>query len=267
MNFKPFEKIFDKKPKERMEKISLENGVNKQVDNEFNTVDFYKNQIIDGLQYDFHLSHRKGDKSWNLGFGTEHGMLVTNKGLAVYKQIIENVVILVNTARSNQKIDKISFFGSDEDLRINEFEDFKNFLKSKTENDTHILDNFSYVQDYGPWKRSVHIRNGEVSIEESGTGYPSIKERIKKSDTTWGRSDKFSIDQFVNNQTQMKEILQDKELLSSLMRHIGADFPLIRNSDHKDTANMRANLYERTLKQKFPDYKFERDGNTITLSL
>ncbi len=51
------------------------------------------------------------------------------------------------------------------------------------------------------------------------------------------------------------------------MKHIGADFSLTRNIDKKDVAKLRSDLYERTLKRNFSDFKFERDGNTITVLL
>lgn len=267
MYSKAFEKVFEAKVKPKIEEFPLENGVTKTVNNEFRMVEFSKKEVIDGLEYFFRLSKRGGQKSWTLGFGTEHRMLLTNKGLVVYKEIINNVVTLVNTARHNEKIDKISFVGADEDLKVGQFEEFKNLLKSKTEKDIHILDNFSYIKDEGSLKTSIHIRNGEVTLEQSGTRVLGIKDRIRKEDPAWGHSNTFSINEFINNQLMLQDILQDKEIFSALMRHIGVDLALGRNSDHRDAAKLRADLYERTLKQKFAGFKFERNGNNIMLSL
>lgn len=247
------------------EVVLLENGVEKQTDR-FG-VNFSKEEEIDGLKYRFDLSTNIKGKDWHLGFSTEHGMLVTNKGLAVYRKIIDNIIILINTARTNEKINEIYFFGADEEIRINELEEFKNFLKTKLENGKNMLDNFSYITDRDGLKKSIHIKDGKVLIEISGERRRTIRDRIKNRHPVWNRTERWSIDEFIDNQYELAELLKDKEMFSSLMRHIGSDFSLGRNIENKDTAKLRTDLYERTLKQRFPDYKFEREGQGIRLYL
>ncbi len=267
MYLKAFEKIFDKKPKPSTEELALENGVTRKIDNDFGSTDFSKREMIDGLEYEFHLSKRKQDREWELGFNTKHGMLITNKGLATYKHIIENIVILINTARRHEKINRIFFGAAGEELRINEMEEFKNFLKSKTEKGAHLFDNFSYIKQIGNWKKSLRIKDGQITIETSGKRPLGIKERVSGENTTWQSANTCAVEKFIDDEFEMSELLNDKETLSALMQHIGAEFSLGRDTDKKDAAKLRINMYERTLKQKFPDCKFERDGNRITLLL
>ncbi len=266
MYSKTFEKLFDKKPKPDIEESVLENGVTKKINNSFGMVEFLKEETIDGLEYDFHLIKRNEDKYWNLGFGTKHGMLITNKGLAVYKYIIENLVILVNTARKHERINKITFFGAEEELRVSELDEFKNFLKSKTEQGNHIFDNFSHTKQVDDRKKSIRIKNGEVIIEESGKRPFDLKQRLLGFDNAYHSENRFSLNQFVDNQQELASLMDNKDALSALMKHIGADFTLERGVE-KDKGKLRSDMYERTLKQKFPDYKFKRVGNAITLFL
>lgn len=252
----------------QQKEIILDNGVHKEIDR-FG-ITFIKREVIDGLKYRFSLSCRAGDKKkWHLRFSTEdHGLLITNKGLAVYREIINNIIILVNTARSNESVEEISFFGADEELRVDEIEEFKNLLKTKLENGKNVFDNFSYISDRDGIKKSIHINNGYVLMEWSGEKKRNLKQRIKNEPgEQWHRIERKPLLDFVEDSHDLEVFLEDKEVLSDLMKHIGADFSLGRNIGSRDSSKLRTDLYERTLKQRFPEYRFQRDGSEIKLFL
>lgn len=250
------------KPESKSEIV--EEGTTRETDPS-GSIRYSKTVMIEDLNYaiDLHQDKRQKDV-WHLSFSTDYGTAITNKGLKTYRLVIENIDALLRAAIDRDNVKKVEFAASAESLPVEVFSSFKEFLSAKIRENAHVFDNFSYVSNMGFYKKALYVKNGTVEIFESGKRGRNLKSALSGEDPEWSNDTVMPIDQFINDPDQLGDLLSDKEMLDSFLRHVRGGFSF-EIKPGKDSADQRMNLYERTLKQSFPQYDFSRKGGVISI--
>lgn len=217
-----------------------------------NTKEFSIKRKIDDLNYKIEAWElKKKDKSdktvYEVGFFTkELDEGITNKGLAVYNQIIDEMVELVILLCKREKIDDViieaSKFSSAEQM-----EEVKKIMQAAYKKNKHVFNGFSYNSSEGS---SLHIEKDFVSFDE-------------KDD----KPEQFKISEYFKDGASGSLLCEydGVDTAAALLNHLKDKSGLAEKISRKQVNQQRANLYERTLKTRFPNLNFERHGTSFIL--
>jgi hypothetical protein len=139
----------------------------------FQSDQYYEKDVaIDGLTYqivfsEFNPFKDKGESNlgiFSLDFSTkEHGGAITNKGIAVFGKLINEMRIFFDEVNSSKQINAITFTPSSSRMNIAEEAQVQNFGKSiekKLAEDNHLLDGFLKEHD----GQKISVENGYLNL-------------------------------------------------------------------------------------------------------
>lgn len=198
---------------------------------------------------------------YELSFGTaEMGEFLTSQGRESFNQVIEAITELVSEAVKVDKISEIRFGGSTENRDEKDFKELKSSLMNLYKQSPHDFNGFSY--DYEPMLY-IEIKN---DIATAGfRGRENSEAPLERLDV----SDKPLVE-FLEDIDNPEAIMkQDPKIFFKLKRYVTMGISPYEEEEeliHDDKkARQRIMLYERTLKQLFPNQEFNFDEETKEL--
>jgi hypothetical protein len=203
---------------------------------------------------------------WYLSFGAGDSEFVTNKGLGVYRQIIDAITETVKEVISSDKVSRINFFGSMESVQMTEIEELREKIKEKLAENKDALEGFHFHEEQqGSYVTDVSIKDGIFQINSEVKRHLSIIQKIKRVPEFY--YDKRNVSVALLTEPQyLTLLLEDEKVYEAFCKYCGISYlSKSKKAIEKDVAKQRTDLYERTLKQRFPEYKFKRNGNMISL--
>jgi len=210
---------------------------------------FKMEREIDNLNYIIEArklkKKNKSDKTiYEIGFSTEElDEGITNKGLIVYNQIIDAIVELINLVSKTEKIDDI-IIESSKFSSVEQMAKIKKIMQAAYKKNKYVFDGFSYSNSDG---ESFCIKNDVVLLDKN-EGEP---ERLNIN---------YCFEDWVDG-----SFLYEHDTALALLDYLKDKSGLAEKISKKQVDQQRANLYERTLKARFPNLNFERNGNNFVL--
>lgn len=220
--------------------------------------DTYGSQIeIDGLIYTVGLTRHKGT-DWDISFDVEGTNAVTNKGMSSFQKVVDCIENLVTTVKDLENIETISFFASGMRAKLEDVSTLKTLLQEKYQHSPESFDGFECAimnnigEQFGTF--TIHGKTTTETITNyNQLGLP------KHSD--------LPLEDFLASSTKMDSLLKGRMDAQKLVDYLHIEHQVPKYKNHSNASELRANLYERTLKQRFPQYRIERDMNTIKAHL
>ena len=226
-------------------------------------------ETIDGLEYSIEMNKRNdllervvdlgSSGNWRLGFDVDGTHGLTNKGLKVYQQIVDKIVILIKKVQSLEKVKTITFSASKTKFYIEEINKLQKILNDKFSEAPEAFEGFhSEIKDgKGDFWGILEIKDGLVvqkSYNKGVLGNPS------KEITT-------PLIFFITDKNELMSIIENEDVGQRLVDYLKINHKVNKKDNKRNVSSIRANLYERTLRQRFPEYKFRRLGNRIRMYL
>lgn len=218
---------------------------------------------IDGLEHTLSLDRRSRllltSKHWYLSFNVEDTTAVTNKGLLVFNQIVDRLEELVTAVSGIEKIDAIEFLASGTRLKLEDVLTFTKLLEEKFETSPEAFDGF--VCDIMGSETAVigqfSIQNGQAVKTLSNYKVLGVPE-----------TETIPLEDFLQSNGNINSLLEGRLDAQKLLDHLNIEHTVTRpNFRSRDGSEGRTKLYERVLKQRFPQYSLETRGEAVIIHL
>ena len=223
---------------------------------------------IDNLHYVIRLERKNVDskKVYSLGFETkEYNSKITNKGLSTYNKLITEIANIISEIKKyDEDVNIIEFNAAKTSLSIEKVEEINNAIEKAYIKNENCLDGFFYKDE--KTGDSISVANGgSVTLLQKEIGTSLFD---KTSKPIGEKQTRFTIKEVLfNNNISLLYSVNEKHELIAMLEYLKENEQLVSYFKNKKGDEQRMKLYERTLKNRFPDIRTEIKGNKVYLYL
>ncbi len=222
-----------------------------------------KEVVINGTTYEIALLSRGKKGYYELSFTAEGTGLVVNKGMQQFYLLIDEIRNVIENLQQKEEIKEITFHASSEGLKLETVIEIQKRLQEKLYNNPESFNGF------------VSETNDERVDIEDGIAKLKIKRNKSRIERLAHKPDKFietelPVGSVFSNVSSLQYYFIAGNHLLKLIKYadieIGdSELEEIQDPVSNEKSSQRSMLYKRILERKFPDQKFEVDGNAFKI--
>lgn len=222
---------------------------------------------IDNLHYVIRLERKNVDskKVYSLGFETkEYNSKITNQGLSTYNKLITEIANVISEIKKYEDVNIIEFNAAKTSLSIEKAEEINDAIEKAYIKNENCLDGFSYKDE--KTGDSISVSNGgSVTLIQKEMGTSLFDKTLKPIGE---KQTRFTIKEVLfNNNISLLYSVNEKDELIAMLEFLKENEQLVSYFKNKKGDEQRMKLYERTLKNRFPDIRTEVKGDKVYLHL